>query len=348
MKKIKTLFIALQFIGSAAFGQTESKEELAAKIQAFRNETYKAVEAFLNASNNVQNRIAAVEAYPFIYDEAQIAQARKLVLDESQDPRLRATALRKIVNAVPQDQELGSKVISWFQNPKTPQPLRDESLKTLEALSFSGFTMYEKRQELMAALRTIVRDPNIEYRRFAFNFLLAHGDSFGQSVLIDQLEKNKSDLLPQAEAIRVLTLNPHGDYLPTVFKVFQRASDPETKVEAIAALGNYQPAKRTIIAVLKDKKQSKQVRSVALGAINANYPAEFAAQAQSLLIDDKESDDLKVAAINMEKYRRKSNKGREKKADDFDRAVKRLKDNGKSAPLREAGEEYIEAVDPAL
>lgn len=351
MKKLIAIIFSLQFLNLVCFSQQVSKENLQKQIEALRNEVFKSTEVFLNPANSIETRINAAKPYPYIYDEGQIAAAKKIVLNEAENPIIRAAALSKIVSQVPDEELLGTSVIKWVQDAKTPKVLRDEALNTLRELSFSGFALFTRRQAFTDALRTLTRDPDLAFRQFAFNFLLAHGDSFAQDLLINQLDNNRTDLLPTVEAIRVLTLNPHGDYLPSVYKVFLNPStNKETKIEAIAVLGKYLPAKPMIISLLKDKKQTKDIRSIALSTVFANYPSEFAYQVKDIIIDESESDDLKVTAIVMETYKRQSNqeKAMRRLPDDFDKSVKKLSTSSKSSAMRNACALYLDRVQPNL
>ena len=351
MKNLLSILITLLFFTPGVLGQTVSKEIIKQQIEAFKFEVYKSTDVFLNPGNSLQARINAVKPYPYIYDEAQVAATKKIALNELENPELRAVALNKLVTIVSGDELLGTSVIKWVQNTNTPKVLRDQSLNTIKELSFSGFSMFSKRQELTNALRSILQDPDLSYRQFAFQFLLAHGDSFAQNLLITQLNNNQTNLLPTPEAIRVLALNPHGDYLPSVYRYFQNsASSKETIIESIAVLGKYPPAKAKIFALLKNKKQDKDIRMIALATINSNYPAEFSSNVEQLLLDDSEPEHLRVAAIVMETYKRQSNqqKAKRKTADNFDKNVKQLSQLGKSAVIREASKLYLEKVEPNL
>ena len=89
---------------------------------------------------------------------------------------------------------------------------------------------------------------------------------------------------------------------------------------------------------------------MALGAISANYPDDFAPIAQTLIEDPKESEDLKITAVNMETFRRKSHKEKKKKtkADEFDKSIRKLSKSEKSLNLKKALDDYLENVQPPI
>ena len=348
MKKLILLLLFLPAIGSISKAQTSSKTLLAQEIEAFRNEAFKAIEVFLNPRNDVKTRVLALAKYPFIYDQVQIQKVREIVLDNSANPALRSTGLSKLINVLPDDDELTNHVFKWVEDKTIAKELRDEALNTIRILSFSGFAMSGKNQQFLTTARNLTSDPDIKFRAFAFDYLMAHGDSFAQGLLIKQLDNRKTDLLPTVDMLRLLSLNPHGDFLPTVFRVFKSPPNKESKIEAMTILGNYLPAKDMIVSILKNKKETNDMRVVALGILNSSYPDEFSTLTQNILTDETEPENLRVTAVYMEMFRRKSNQHRNKrtKPDAFDISVKKLAESGKTANIRNAGKSYIENVSP--
>ncbi len=341
---MKTLLyiIALQFVCTVCVGQNVAKDQLVREIEAFKADTYKAITQFLNPQLDLQSRINAAIKYPFIYDAQQVQKAKAIVLNNSESAQLRAVALSKIFVYVPDDETLGNSLIQWIQDTQTPKELRNETLNALSNLTFSGFATFSKRQELTAALRNVCRDPELRFRQFAFSFLMDHNDSFAQSLLVEQLEQSRTDLLPTVECLRLLALNPKGDYLPTAYKILQNPPNKESKVEAIILCGNYAPAKNTIISLLKDKKQPEDLRTVVLSTLNSNYPKEFASLVENMIIDPNEPEGLRATAIVMETLRRKSNQKRII-GDNFEKNVETLK-NSPLPSIRKATDLYINDV----
>lgn len=350
MKTLRISILAcLQLISVWSLGQNVSKEQLIRDVETFKAAAFKATEVFLNPKGNLQTRLLAMQNYPFIYDPQQIVKAKAILLNDKENPALRAAALSKLVAEISRDEALSNSVLKWIQDPKTPKALRDETLNTISALTFSDFAMFRKRQELMTALRTVATDPELPFRQFALGFLMDHGDSFAQNLLIEQLNKNKTDLLPTVESLRLLALYPKGDYLPAVYKIFQNPPNQESKIEAIILCGNYAPAKKSLMDLLKDKKQNADLRQVVLATINANYPDEFAGQVQNMIVDQTEPENLRVTAIVMETLRRQSNieRSKRKTPDTFDRNVEKLKSNPSEA-IRRASGSYLQNVKPKL
>ena len=78
----------------------------------------KAAGKFLNNKLTIAERIKAIEPYDIIYDEEQIEQFRNIVLDEKEQPEIRAMALDKIYQVVPDDEKLVTLSIGWLGNHK--------------------------------------------------------------------------------------------------------------------------------------------------------------------------------------------------------------------------------------
>lgn len=343
MKK-NIVFVLLIALCTQAFCQ--DKAQLLAEIEAAQQANFKGFEVFFNSASPASTRINAISTFSGIFDEKQKAQAAELVLNPKEAATIRAAALTHLTDQVIKDEKLWNQVLIWVQNPASGKELRDAALFTLEMLSFSALGVDEKRIETNKTLRTLTRDPDIRFRRFALAYLAAHGDTFTQSLLIDQLERKSVELVPTAEAMGILALNIHGDYLPTFNKVFQNPPDSASLRHGIMFLGNYLPAKEKIGSLFKNKNQNLDIRELALLSLLKNYPDEADALSVTVLNDKLEPPTFKILVIMNAMYKRKAEWERYQKLgpDTLHEIIKNIAESSAYPLLQETAEEYLETV----
>ena len=341
-QSILIIFIILSNL--IAFGQ--SREQLISEIEATRTRIFNGFEVFLDPAKTLESRVNAIGTFSGIYDEGQIVKVAALVFNPKEAPVIRAAALTSLTDQVSKDKRLWDQVITWVQAPAYGKELREAALATLENLSFSFITQVENRQETINTFRNLTRDSDIRFRRFALGYLSAHGDSFAQSLLIDQLDKNRTDLVPTAEAISLLALNIHGDYLPTVNSVFQSPPDTASLVQGLLVLGKYAPAKEKIVSLFTNKKIKKRIRELALATLLNSYPDEADYLSVTVLNDKAEPEDFKILIMMNTMYKRRAEWARYKKngPDTLHEIIKNMAESSVYPQLQKTAEEYLEMV----
>src|SRR6478672_5572035 len=212
MKLIISLVLILT--SAIAFGQNLAKASLVREVDEYVNTANNAAGKFLNNKLSIAERIKAIESYYLIYDEGQIEQFRNIVLNDQERPEIRAMALDKIYQVMPDDEKLVTLSIGWLDNPQAEKVLREEALQVMDNLSFSSMDVPDVYQKML-------EDPEPEFRLFAFTQLIVHGDARAQQKLIGGLENPQSALLPAPDAIGVLSMGLKKEYYPTLYKVLQ-------------------------------------------------------------------------------------------------------------------------------
>jgi HEAT repeat protein len=339
MKTTILLFIAI--IPGILYGQTSSRATLAREVDRHVAAATKAADTFLNKRLAPAERLRAIEPYLVIYDEKQLAEFKGVVANAEETPEIRAAALRRVVTHVATDQRLNQLVFQWLGDPAAPKALREEALSTEGALSFQHMNLPEVYQKMLDA-------PELTYRVFAFTKLVTHGDQRAQQLLIRGLENPAEARLPAPTAIGILSMAAKKEFQPAVFKVLQQTKDPETRLEAIGALGGYPEAKQTLIAISRDPNERPEFREAALGALYAGDRDNVVQYVQPILTDDSAPSRLKGIGIQMSINVRQamSYRTRAKKADDYDRLIQTIARETKDPDLRQIANLYLEAVKP--
>ena len=340
MKYITLLILLISSLTS--YAQHSKKEILIQEVDDYVKTVNKAADQFLNKTLSTTERISAIEPYEFIYDSSQIGQFKKIVLDDKEEPVIRAAALSKIYEVIADDEKLWSVALVWLSDPATPKVLRQSALDMVSNSSLLWMNVPDVYQKML-------EDPDPEFRLFAFTQLIIHGDARAQQKLIDGLENPQSALLPAPTAISVLSMALKKEYYPALYNVLRQTKDEATRLEAIRALGSYKPAREDLITIMRSANEKEQLREAALDALFASDRDNIVQYASSILPDKSATLRLKIIAIQMTidvrqtmAYRVKA-----KNADSYDRLIKRIaNDKNNPADLQNIAIKYMQFTRP--
>jgi HEAT repeat protein len=339
MKLIISLVLILT--SAIAFGQNSAKASLVREVDEYVKTVNNAAGKFLNNKLSTAKRIKAIEPYDIIYNEGQIEQFRNIVLNDQEQPEIRAMALDKIYQLLPDDEGLVTLAIEWLGNSQAPKVLREEALQVMDNFSFSSMDVPDVYQKML-------QDPEPEFRLFAFTKLIVHGDARAQQKLIEGLENPDSAFLPAPDAIGVLSMALKKEYYPVLNKVLQQTPDDATKLEAIRALGFYQEARGNLISISRNANEKEEFREAALGALYAGNKENITEYVFPILTDKSATLRLQIIGIQMAIDVRQSVSYRikAKKADKFDLLIKKLSKDKSKLDLQQIAIKYIEYVRP--
>src|SRR5262249_35173350 len=131
-----------------------------------------------------------------------LAAAIAVLRDGEADEQLRSAALQVISGAAAERPELIDILLEILRDDARPADLRIAVLDVLQQISFRIAAFPAKRPDYLAALRSIIDDPDAELRRRAIGILAREKDEYVQRRLIDGLEGRSEALVPTEKAIQ--------------------------------------------------------------------------------------------------------------------------------------------------
>jgi hypothetical protein len=338
------IFIALLLAGPLAFAQQAKKDSILRAVVAYRDIVFKDAAIFLNSNLGNAERINAIQKHPLVYDERQRALFKNIVLNEKEDPSLRATALNKIYGEVESDNKFFDETVKWFANPETPKVLREETLNLMGNLSIS------KVPGILDVYHKMTNDPSQPFREFAFAKLVVNGDARAQQLLINGLENPSSKLLDAIPAMNILSLAPKKDFYPAVLKLLQSTQNTDERLVAIQIVEGYRQAKGTLTSIFLSPQEESRIREAALVSFYSSNKAEAVNFVPQILQDKSASDNLRIMAIQVAINERKKMSYRKKArgADNTDRQIKAIADNkeNNNKELVNVAQKYVLLVRP--
>ena len=340
MKYTILFLLAVSF--EISYGQNSTKNSLIQEVDDYVQTVTRAADQFLNNKLSIKQRIDAIEPYDFIYNQKQIRQFKEIALDEKEPVEIRAAALSKIYDVIPDDEKLWSLAVGWLGNPDTPKVLRQVAFDLISNSTFSSMNVPD-------IYRKMLDDPDPEFRLFAFTQLIVHGDARAQQKLIDGLKNSQSALLPAPTAISVLSMAPKKEFYPALYQVLHQTKDEATRLAAIRVLGAYRGAKQDLIAISRDAREKEEFREAALGALFVGDRDNIVQYVTPVLSDKNAALRLKIVAIQMTIDVRQSMtyRANAKKADDYDQVIKKIANDKSNPPdLQNIAIKYLETVRP--
>lgn len=249
---------------------------------------------FRDASKSATARRRALTAAARIEAAEDVAAARTLVAEKGADASLRAAAIEALG---PDDQTLMAQLVDTIRDVTEPLPVRRAALLTLQRASFMVVQFAPIRPSYLAAVRSIIRDPDEALRTRALEILAAEHDGEAQRALLDGLRNPAQALVPPVTALQLLSYDIHAEHYPIVRSLIASTSDPAVKVAALRILAADAGSRDQFAKLLRDKNESPEVRQVSASALQTVDRKAFRAEARKIILDDQE--DQHVSATLM-------------------------------------------------
>jgi hypothetical protein len=276
----------------------------------------------------------------------QPGRGRRVGAGAAAEKRTTPAARANAIAAVPLEEEgLSARVPELFatlRNRAEPLRVRTAALQALAALDFLPTRFEPFRAEYKQALRDVATDPEAELRESALELLAIDKDPYAQELLANGLKRPKDALVSEAKAIQFLGYDDHGEYVPLVRKVYNRAKGA-AREEALRVLAT-DPQSETLFArLLKDKSETTSVRSLSASGLQGLNPEAFEKIARTIVGDDDEDHAIRAASLAALAHGREA---REKPVDPkLVETVQRLGETTRSTTLRASARRFLQAME---
>jgi HEAT repeat protein len=254
--------------------------------------------ACFDDSRSLEERLRAFEQIGSILDQEFFGRALVLVENAEANPRLRAAALEKIAYLIGKDESLLDKVIFMLNDRTLPEELRQSALKVLQTNSFSSPIFPSKRPAYLAALRALIDDENKKLRETAIDYLALNRDEYVQRRLVEGLESPEKQITKPELAVLYLGYDLHADHFPILRKLAMNPPNKQTRREALRNLAADSDSKDLLKKTLADQNEDPEIRHICAVALQNLDPASFRAEANRIIDERSENEELKVSLLN--------------------------------------------------
>jgi hypothetical protein len=268
--------------------QIEAEVEQAARQPSFRD-------LLERSRRDAEPRTAAASQGSSADDD--LTAAIGVLRDDEADEPLRSAALQVISGAVEERPELIDTLLEVLRDAARPADVRMAVLDGLQQISFRMAAFPAKRPDYLAALRSIIDDPDAQLRQRAIGILAREKDEYVQRRLIDGLEGRSEALVPTEKAIQYLGYDIHAEYFPLLRRIVEHPPTPAARTEAVRLLAADPSSTDLLLTILSDKGEDRDVRRISAIGLQSAAPGQFQEQARRIVLDDDEDDQLQAMSI---------------------------------------------------
>ncbi|MFM0351518.1 HEAT repeat domain-containing protein [Paraburkholderia sp. RL17-347-BIC-D] len=171
---------------------------------------------------------------------------------------------------------------------------RRGALQIAQAASFLTPQFAPLHAKYLDVLRRLATDADGELRRMALDALSNQKDDFARQKLTEGLRGLGETLVAPAVALGFLARDDHGSAHDIARDLLKESADVPVREQAVRVLGAAPAAKSLLDAVMRDKKEFRQVRRASAVALRALDPQMFEQGARDILNDSSDFRDIKA------------------------------------------------------
>lgn len=267
------------------------------------------------------------------------AAALKTATSTNEETSKRVSAFAGVARAICDDKEKLEDVINVLKDTQSPQAVRLAALRALQSASFSVVKFTPCRPEYLAALRSLIDDPDSEIRQRVLGILAREQDGYAQQRLLEGLQQPDKALVPPEKALQLLSYDIHADAYPVAREIVKNPPNPAAKREALRLLAADAASVPTFEGILRDKNEPTEIRQLSASALHSLAPKKMQAYARDIVLDDSESDELKTTSLTALTHFGEEAAVSEDNA--LQKTVDTLKDEASSPGLKSSAENFL-------
>jgi len=275
--------------------KVKATEDSPSKYEALLEATPYARQARLLARKDAKRSGRKATALPAGVGSYQECAAT--ALDTSRRPAQRVKALQQMTAGVTDDSQRFRSVLKILTNTTQPTSVRLAALRMLEAASFAVHRFEPHRTGYIAALRSIADDKDKEVSGHVLAALAHKSDAHAQQLLLAGLKEPARALVPPERALQLLSYDIHADAYSAARDIAAKPPNEAARRAALRLLAADATSAPMFTKILKDKKESPEIRQLSATALHAIAPDQLQAHARDILLDKDEDDQVKAVSL---------------------------------------------------
>jgi HEAT repeat protein len=209
----------------------------------------------------------------------------------------RVEAIAKLTNAVIDDDATFRWMLDLLRDTNASLPVRLAALGAIQAASFSALAFSARRPAYLAALRSVVDDPELEMRQRALGLLSREGDRKAQDVLLRGLKDPSKALVPPEKALQLIGYDPKAEAYPIARQILRQPPNEDAKREALRLLAADAKSANVFEKILLDRAEPTDVRQIAASALQTLAPDTLQEHARRIVLDTDENPEVQATSL---------------------------------------------------
>lgn len=208
------------------------------------------------------------------------------------DPASREAAIVALDHeAIKDDAQFGA-LLGQLTDPSEDASLRFTILGKIQSLGFGSVSFGARRPEWLAALRTMIADPDPQLRSAVLDCLSIQKDAQAQSILLNGLKDPAVAVVPPERALQLLANDIHTDAYLHARNIIDDAPSDAARLEAVRLLAADSESVPLLEELLLDQSELPEVRRLAIAALHSLDQATLHEHAHTILMSDDEHPDV--------------------------------------------------------
>jgi HEAT repeat protein len=253
----------------------------------------------LNKANTSDQRVEGLLAgstRPL--SEEEVASAIAVIRDPGEDAVLRASTFRVVCRELGYQEESIDLLLQLLKDPAQPREVRIAALQAMQMLAFVSPLFMTKRPDFLAALRSIVDDPDTVVRQAAIEVLSLEKDEYVQRRLNEGLDDPSKALVSPEKAIQLLGQDVHAELYPRLRAIVQNPPNAAAREEAVRLMAGDPESGPLLASLMTDKAEDVKIRTLSAVSLRVLDPDGFTEQAKQIVLDNTEQDALRLTGLN--------------------------------------------------
>lgn len=176
--------------------------------------------------------------------------------------------------------------------------VREEALVSLQSASFSVVDFEQHHSAYIAALRKVSKGTDQALCEQALEILAAQKDGQTQRSLLKGLKDPKKAKIAPERALQLLGYDAHSDAYDVAKELVKNPPSDVVKREALRLLSSDSTAAKIFSKLLRDKKESFEIRQLCASALHSLEPKTLYKYAKQIVVDKADSDELRATCLS--------------------------------------------------
>jgi hypothetical protein len=272
------------------------RKKMEKQVRAAARNMKKHAAAFRKAST-AKKRQRALAGVGQLEEARDLALARRLAANPEEPTRLRVAAIAQLTPLLADGKTTLKLLIDQLGNPDEPAAVRGAALMMLKAAAFHSSALQSLRPRYIESLRAAAEATNPTLRQRALGVLARERDAPTLNKLENGLRNPAKALVSPEKALQLLSYDPKRDIQDVLVQMVKKPPTPEAQQQALRNLAAQGGSRRILENVLKNKKESKEARVIAMAGLQSLAPLRATDLVENIVADPKENESLREAGL---------------------------------------------------
>ena len=221
----------------------------------------------------------------------------RAIVDVNRSAKARVKAVEEATSLAATRPTVMKALLRTVGDSGAPVTVRRAALTSLQANSFRSSLFAAFQADYLEALRSIATDGDEALRTSALEILAAHGDEYGQRLLVEGLRDPATALVDPATALAMVGSDVHAQDFPLV-RDLASSDDEVVRRSALRVLAADSDSVPMFRKIARDKDEDREARATSAIALQSLAPGTFKKLVEDVALDDDDFPEIRTTVLN--------------------------------------------------